>query len=81
MGVIPKNKVRFDEDGLPIPEKVKVPKVQFDSDGLPIPLKKKRSSKVWIGFVGSFFSKCCKCCKRWWKSWEFQSPIRKRKSP
>lgn len=38
--------IKFDEDGFPIPDKVKVPKqsVEFDEDGLPIPVKKKVSS-------------------------------------
>jgi len=37
--------IEIDEDGLPIPQKVKVPKssIEFDEDGLPIPIKKKVS--------------------------------------
>lgn len=40
--------VRFDEDGFPIPDTVKVPKqtVEFDDEGLPIPSKKKVGSPL-----------------------------------
>lgn len=45
--------IRFDEDGLPIPDTVKVSKssVQFDDEGLPVPVKKKVS---FGGIVGTY---------------------------
>ena len=40
MGKVP-TRIKFDEDGLPIPQTSQVDTVQFDEDGLPIPVKKK----------------------------------------
>ncbi len=36
--------VKFDKDGLPVPQKQE--KVSFDTDGLPVPIKKKEVSEV-----------------------------------
>ena len=36
--------VKFDKDGLPVPQKQE--KVSFDNDGLPVPIKKKEVSEV-----------------------------------
>ena len=40
MGKVP-SRVKFDEDGFPIPQTMQADTVQFDEDGLPIPVKKK----------------------------------------
>lgn len=46
MGKVP-TRVKFDEDGLPIPQTSQVDTIQFDEDGLPIPVKKKPLVRIY----------------------------------
>lgn len=45
MGKVP-SRIKFDEDGLPIPQISQVDTIQFDDEGLPIPVKKKEGSAL-----------------------------------
>ena len=54
MGKVP-SRVKFDEDGFPIPQTMQADTVQFDEDGLPIPVKKKPLARIYQWLVGKLY--------------------------